>query len=82
MERGRRWERGREDGIGEGVEGAKKRKKAQKKFRRDQNPFIPHAPYIYRRLVALAGTRQLHSQGPVPVHAHRTERVTGSKRQE
>ena len=30
----------------------------------------------------LAGTRQLHSQGPVPVHAHRTEGVTGSKGRE
>ena len=30
------------------------------------------------RRVALAGIRQLRSQGPVSVHAHRTEGVTGS----
>ena len=29
--------------------------------------------------MTLAGTRQLRSQGPVPVHAHRTEEVTGSE---
>ena len=32
--------------------------------------------------MALAGIRQLRSQGPVSVHAHRTEVVTGSKRWE
>ena len=33
--------------------------------------------------MAFAGTRQLRSQGPVPVHyAHRTERVTGSEGRE
>ena len=30
----------------------------------------------------LAGTRQLRSQGLVPVHAHRTEGATGSERRE
>ena len=32
--------------------------------------------------MALTGTRQLRSQGPVPVHAHRTEEVTGSEGRE
>ena len=32
--------------------------------------------------MALAGTRQLRSQGPVSVNAHRTERVTVSEGQE
>ena len=32
--------------------------------------------------VALASTRQLHSQGPVSVQAHRTEGVTGSEGRE
>ena len=36
MERGCGWERGREDGIREGLEVAKKRKEPQKRFRRDQ----------------------------------------------
>ena len=35
---------------------------------------------LCRQGVALVGTRQLHSQGPVSVHAHRTEGVTGSER--
>ena len=29
--------------------------------------------------MALASTRELHSQGPVSVHAHRTKGVTGSE---
>ena len=35
-----------------------------------------------RQGVALAGTRQLRLQGPVPVHAHPTEGVTGSEERE
>ena len=35
-------------------------------------------PYLCRQGVALASTRQLRSQGPVSVHAHRTEGVTES----
>ena len=35
--------------------------------------------HICRQRVALASTRQLRSQGPVSVHAHRTEGVTGSE---
>ena len=41
--------------------------------------FIPHAsPSLCRQGVALASTRQLHSQGPMSVQARRTEGVTGS----
>ena len=38
--------------------------------------------HLCRQGVALASTRQLHSKGPVPVHAHRTEGVTGSEGRE
>ena len=35
--------------------------------------------HLCRQEVALAGTRQLRSQGPMSVHAHCTERVIGSE---
>ena len=38
--------------------------------------------HLCRQGVALASTRQLRSQGPVSVQAHRTEGVTGSEGQE
>ena len=38
--------------------------------------------HLCRQGVALASTRQLRSQGPVSVQAHRTEGVTGSEEQE
>ena len=38
--------------------------------------------HLGRQGVALARTRQLRSQGLVPVHAHRTEGVTGSEGRE
>ena len=38
--------------------------------------------HLCRQGLALAGTRQLRSQDPVPVHAYRTERVAGSERRE
>ena len=38
--------------------------------------------HLCRQGVELASIRQLHSQSPVSVHAHRTERVTGSEGQE
>ena len=50
-----------------------------KNCRRDQALAHHH---FSRHGVALAGTRHLRSQGLVPVHAHRTEGVTGSERQE
>ena len=38
--------------------------------------------HLYRQRMALQSTRQLCSQGPASVQAHRTEGVTGSKGQE
>ena len=38
--------------------------------------------HLCRQEVALASTRQLRSQGPVSVHAHHTEGVTGSEGRE
>ena len=38
--------------------------------------------HLSRQGVALASTRQLYSQGPVSVYAHRTEGVTGLEKQE
>ena len=35
--------------------------------------------HLCRQRVALASTRQLRAQGPVPVHAHRTEGITESE---
>ena len=49
VERGRGWEPGREDGIGEDVEEAKKRKKPQKSFIRH------HALYSARIILLQAG---------------------------
>ena len=44
--------------------------------------FIPHASPSLQTGAALASTRQLRSQGPMSVHAHHTEGVTGSEGQE
>ena len=60
----------------------KKREKPHKSCRRDQALSFRTRHHLCRQGVALAGTRQLHSQGSVSVHAHRTERVTGSEGQE
>ena len=38
--------------------------------------------HLCRQGVALAGTPQHRSRGPVSVHAHRTEGITGSEGQE
>ena len=38
--------------------------------------------HLCRQGAALASTRQLRSQGPISVHAHRTGRVTGSEGRE
>ena len=43
---------------------------------------IPHASPSLQTGVALSSTRQLRSQGPVSVQAHRTEGVTGFEGQE
>ena len=60
----------------------KKRKKPHKNCRRNQSLLFRTRHHLGRQGVALAGTRQLRSQGLVPVHAHRTKGVTGSERQE
>ena len=74
---------GNKDGIGEGGGEAKKYKKPHKSCRHDQALFLfLTRHYLGRQGVVLAGTRQLSSQGLVPVHAHRTEGITGSKRLE
>ena len=70
---------GNESGIAEGGGEVKKRKKPHKNCRRDQTLLFCTRHYLGRQGVALAGTRQLRSQGLVPVHAHRTEEVIGSE---
>ena len=60
----------------------KKRKKPHKNCRRDQAVLFRTHHHLDRQGIALAGTRQLRSQGLVPVHVHRTGGITGSKRQE
>ena len=59
-----------------------KRKKPHKNCRRDEALLFRTRHHLGRQVIALAGTRQLRSQGLVPVHTHRTEGVTGSERQE
>ena len=44
--------------------------------------FIPHASPSLQTGVAFASTRQLRSQGPASVQAHRSEGVTGSEGKE
>ena len=50
--------------------------------RRDQALLFRTHHHPCRQGVVLAGTRQLRSQRPVPVHAHCTEGVTGSEGRE
>ena len=69
---------GNKDGIGEGGGNAKKRKKPHKNCRDDQTLLFCTCHRLCRQGVARMGTRQLRSQGLVPVHAHRTEGVIGS----
>ena len=57
-------------------------KKTHKNCRRDQALLFLTRHHLWKRGVALAGIRQLRSQGLVPVHAHRTEGVTGSEGRE
>ena len=68
---------GNEGGIGEGGGEVKKRKKPHNGCRRDQVLLFHTRHHLGRQGIALASTRQLRSQGLVPVHAHRTEGVTG-----
>ena len=70
------WGRGRERGrIGEGGREAKKRKKPHNSCRRDQALSFCTRHHLCRQGVALAGIRQLRSQGPVSAHAHRNEGI-------
>ena len=68
---------GNEDGIGEGGKDAKKVKKPHKDCGRNQPLLLRRSHHLYRQRVALAGTRQPRSQCLIPVHAHRSEGVTG-----
>ena len=70
---------GHKKGIGEGGGDAKKRKKTHKSCRRDQAVSFRTRRNLCKQRVALASTRQLRSQGPVLVHAHRIKRETESE---
>ena len=78
--RGRGWERRRERERDR--RGRRRSEEAHKNCRRDQALSFRMRHHLGRQGVALAGTRQLRSQGLVPVHAHRTEGVTGSEGRE
>ena len=58
------------------------RKKPHKNCRRDQALLFRTRHHLCRQGLALAGTRQLCSQGLGPVHTHRTEGVTRSEERE
>ena len=73
---------GNEDGIREGRGEKNERKKPHKTCRRDQPFSFSTRHHLCRQGVVLAHTRQLRSQGPVPIHAHRTKGVTGCVGQE
>ena len=57
-------------------------RKPRKSCRRDQALSFRTRHHLRKQSVALAGARQLHPQGTVPVHAHRTEGVTVFKGRE
>ena len=66
--------------LEEGAEVARLRRRLS--FVSQQALLFPMRHHLSRQRVALASTRQLYSQGPVSVYAHRTEGVTGPKEQE
>ena len=66
--------------LEEGAEVARLRRRLS--FVSQQALSFPMRHHLSRQRVALASTRQLYSQGPVSVYAHRTEGVTGPKEQE
>ena len=68
---------GNEDGIREDGGEANEGKKSHKLCRRGQPFSLRTRHHLCRQGVALAGTRQLHSQGPMSVHVDRTRGVTG-----
>ena len=69
-----------EDGIREGV--GEVNEKPHESCRHDRALSFPTCHHLCRQGVALAGTRQLRSQGPVSVHAHCTGGGTGSEGRE
>ena len=81
--------KGREgaNGVGGGIRvggrgEAKNNNKPHKSCRRDQVLSFRTCHHLCTKRVALAGTRELRSQGPVSVHAHRTEGMGGPKGRE
>ena len=68
---------GNEDGISKDGGEVNERKRPYTTCRRDQPFSFRTRHHLCRQGVALASTRQLRSQGPVSVNAHRTEGVTG-----
>ena len=66
--------------LAEGTEGARLRRLFY--FVLQQALSFRTRHHLCKQGVALASTRQLRSQGPVPVQAHRTGGVTGSEGQE
>ena len=73
---------GNKEGIGESGKEAKLCNKLHKSYRPDQAHSFRTRHHLCSQGVALAGTRQLCSQGPVSVPAHRTEGATVSERRE
>ena len=61
---------------------AKKNKKPQKSCRRDQVLSFRTCHDLLTKRAALAGTREIHSQCSVSVHAHRAEGISGPERRE
>ena len=66
--------------LAEGTEGARLRRRFSFVLQQAFSFYTRHR--LCRQWVALASTRQLYSQGPVSVHAHRTDGVTESKGRE
>ena len=66
--------------LAEGTEVARLRRRFSFVLQQALSSRMRH--HLCRQGVALAGTRQLHSQGPASVQAHRTGGVTGSEGQE
>ena len=68
---------GNEDGVRKGGGEANQRKKSHKACRRNQSFSFRTSHHLCRPGVEPAGTRQLGSQGPGSIHAHRTDGVLG-----
>ena len=68
---------GNEDGIRAAGGEANQHKNPHMSCRRNQSFSFRTHHHLCRQGMALAGTRKLRSQGTGPIHAHRTEGVTG-----